>query len=136
MKRVCRLIYMKHCTNLETIQLVDSPHPVPNVDEIQHCKVRITILHHIGGTLVRMTLDAGGIVCRFAAKPSWESEAPTDGKNVYVEVVVDQVELVGREERSLSAVDLAREFGIGGIVRVFPHLSTSMRCWFVRRKEG
>ncbi len=46
----------------------------------------------------------------------------SDGQDVHVEVLVDQIELLARRERARRAVDLARELRVRGIEGVLPHL--------------
>ena len=46
----------------------------------------------------------------------------SDGQDVHVEVVVDQIELLARRERARRAVNFARELRVRGIEGVLPHL--------------
>jgi len=52
-----------------------------------------------------------------------KSDTTSDGHEVHIEVVVHQVELLGRGKRTRSAVDFAGEFTVSGIEFVFPHHS-------------
>ena len=58
----------------------------------------------------------------WAIQTIWKSDPTSDRHEVNVEVVVDQVELLGRLKRTGSAVDFAGEFTVCGIVFIFPHL--------------
>ena len=44
-------------------------------------------------------------------------------QDIEVQVMVDQIQLVGRGQRSSSTVDFAREAGVCGVVGVLPNLS-------------
>ena len=59
----------------------------------------------------------------WAIQTVWEFDTTSDGHEVDVEVMVHQVELLGRGERTRSAVDFAGEVNVIGIVCVFPHLN-------------
>jgi hypothetical protein len=52
----------------------------------------------------------------------WNFETISNGHEVNIEVLVYQVELLGRQKRTSSAVDFAGEFTVSGIVFIFPHL--------------
>lgn len=69
-----------------------------------------------------MRVDAVDSVRPGAVETIGELEAGLkERQDVEVEVVVDEVELLCRWERASSAVDRAREAGVGGVVRILPH---------------
>jgi hypothetical protein len=69
------------------------------------------------------------------------SDTASDGHEVNIEVLVYQVELLGRGKRTRSAVDFAWEFTVSGIVFIFPHLkkigcNSSVKGIAVRRRNS
>ena len=60
----------------------------------------------------------------------------SDGQDVHVEVVVDQIELLARRERARRAVNFARELRVRGIEGVLPHLCVMNRISLVLLKQG
>ena len=61
----------------------------------------------------------------WAIQTVWKSNTLSDGHEVDIEVMVYQVELLGRGKGTRCAVDFAGEFTISGIIFIFPHLK---RC--------
>ena len=64
-------------------------------------------------------------VSPWASQAVWESETRSNGEKVDVEVVVHQIELLGRGKRTSGTVDFAGKFGVSGIIFIFPHLKNA-----------
>ena len=71
----------------------------------------------------------------WAIQMIWNSETPFERKEAGVQVVVYQVELLIRRQSTSSAMECAREFRVGRIVFVFPHLSKNSKCCGISKKE-
>jgi hypothetical protein len=56
-----------------------------------------------------------------------DEDTTANGKDIGVEVVVDQVELLGRCEGPSSSVDFAAELGCCWIIFVFPELQLNFK---------
>jgi len=86
--------------------------------------------HHIrvpiplsGRTVHGMSDNAVDTVRAGRVEPIGNPQSPfRDWEEVEIEVVVHEVELLRGREWAFGAVDGAREGGISGVVRVFPHL--------------
>jgi hypothetical protein len=75
-------------------------------------------------------------VSSWAIQAIRKPDSTSDGHEVKIKVVVYQVELLGRSERTRSAVDFAGEFTVSGIVFVFPHLKRSVSSSVTKEIAG
>lgn len=125
------------------IQSIHSLHPLPDVNIIQHDEIRRAVLRQ-RCTIVRMLQyprkNERDQVLRTATNQLRENSrsnaigsrttqtmrkanAATNRDKVDVQVVVHQIELLAWSKRTSGSINLAWPFRIGGIIRVFPHLT-------------